>query len=188
MTRWSDLAALAGDPEERHLRLLYRNELRHAVGRNVAAHAHVRDGERKAHRLETTWLPVYDVPATIAPPSRGRLPSGRDRAVHGQAGHSGYRPTRGRSSAPVADGYGSVAGRAAGPDPGAAGTAAGDRTDGDVHRAPVRGPDPGRDRPAHLVCRPRSWQGAGRRSVSPTRRWPCSDGTPPWRRSGKPRA
>ena len=64
-----DLAALAGDPEERHLRLLYRNELRHAVGRNVATHAHVRDGERKAYRLETTWLPVYDVPATIAPPA-----------------------------------------------------------------------------------------------------------------------
>ena len=37
------------------------------VGRNVATHAHVRDGDRKAHRLETTWLPVYDVPATIAP-------------------------------------------------------------------------------------------------------------------------
>jgi Helicase conserved C-terminal domain len=64
-----DLAAQDTDPEERHLRLLYRNELRHAVGRNVAAHAYVRDGERRAFRLETTWLPTYDVPATIAPPA-----------------------------------------------------------------------------------------------------------------------
>jgi hypothetical protein len=64
-----DLGALPADREERHLRLLYRNELRHAVGRNVAVHAHVRSGERQAHRLETTWLPVHNVPATIAPPA-----------------------------------------------------------------------------------------------------------------------
>ncbi|MGH7735368.1 MAG: hypothetical protein ACREOE_17175, partial [Gemmatimonadales bacterium] len=32
-----DLAALDGSPEDRHLRLLYRDELRHAIGRNVAA-------------------------------------------------------------------------------------------------------------------------------------------------------
>ena len=64
-----DLAALDGDAEDRHLRLLYRDELRHAVGRNVAAHAHVRAGERHAYRLETTWLPTYEVPATIAPPA-----------------------------------------------------------------------------------------------------------------------
>ena len=64
-----DLAALDGDPEERHLRLLYRNELRHAVGRNVAVHAQVREGDRRAYRLATTWLPTYDVPITIAPPA-----------------------------------------------------------------------------------------------------------------------
>jgi len=63
-----DTAAPDGDPEERHLRLLYRNELRHAVGRNVAVHADVRAGERRAHRLTTTWLPTHDVPSTIAPP------------------------------------------------------------------------------------------------------------------------
>jgi hypothetical protein len=62
-----DVAAVDADPEERHLRLLYRNELRHAIGRNVAVHAHVRRGERHAFRLETTWLPRYEVPATIAP-------------------------------------------------------------------------------------------------------------------------
>ncbi len=49
-----DLAALDGDAEDRQLRLLYRDELRHAVGRNVAVHAHVRVGERHAYRLETT--------------------------------------------------------------------------------------------------------------------------------------
>ncbi|MFJ2059890.1 DISARM system helicase DrmA [Streptomyces sp. NPDC087908] len=55
------------DAEERRLRLLYRDSLRHAVGRNVAVQVHVRKGERRAHRLETTWLPAYDVPATSAP-------------------------------------------------------------------------------------------------------------------------
>jgi hypothetical protein len=61
-----DAGTLDADPEDKHLRLLYRDELRHAVGRNVATRAHVRDGERKAYRLETTWLPSYEVPATIA--------------------------------------------------------------------------------------------------------------------------
>ncbi len=64
-----DLAALDADPEERHLRLLYCNELRHAVGRNVAVRAQVREGERQAYGLATTWLPTYDVPITIAPPA-----------------------------------------------------------------------------------------------------------------------
>jgi hypothetical protein len=64
-----DTATGQGDGEDRQLRLLYRNQLRHAVGRNVAVHASVRAGERCAHRLETTWLPAYEVPATIAPPA-----------------------------------------------------------------------------------------------------------------------
>ncbi|WP_328477439.1 DISARM system helicase DrmA [Streptomyces sp. NBC_00377] len=55
------------DAEERRLRLLYRDSLSHANGRNVAVHAHVRDGERNAHRLTTVWLPEYDVRATTAP-------------------------------------------------------------------------------------------------------------------------
>jgi hypothetical protein len=55
------------DAEERRLRLLYRHNLRHAVGRNVAVHADVRPGERSAYRLTTMWLPEYDVPATTAP-------------------------------------------------------------------------------------------------------------------------
>src|SRR5690606_10883821 len=55
------------DLEDAHLRLLYRGHLRYANGRNVAVHAHVRDGQRRAYKLETTWLPTYDVPATVAP-------------------------------------------------------------------------------------------------------------------------
>ena len=62
-------AAPYDDAEERQLRLLYRNQLQHATGRNVAVHAHLRAGERCAYRLETTWLPSYEVPATIAPPA-----------------------------------------------------------------------------------------------------------------------
>lgn len=54
------------DPEELHLRLLYRDHCRYASGRNVAVHPHVRDGERRAHKLETDWLPSYEVPATVA--------------------------------------------------------------------------------------------------------------------------
>ncbi|MFJ3104030.1 DISARM system helicase DrmA [Streptomyces sp. NPDC086835] len=55
------------DAEDRRLRLLYRDSLSHAKGRNVAVHAEVREGERNAHRLTTTWLPEYDVRATTAP-------------------------------------------------------------------------------------------------------------------------
>ena len=65
----ADAATSGGDAEDRRLRLLYRDQLQHAVGRNVAVHASVRGGERCAFRLETTWLPVYEVPATIAPPA-----------------------------------------------------------------------------------------------------------------------
>ncbi|MFG3281078.1 DISARM system helicase DrmA [Streptomyces sp. NPDC048111] len=59
--------AAAEDAEERRLRLLYRDSLRHAVGRNVAVQAEVRSGERRAYRIETTWLPEYDVRDTTAP-------------------------------------------------------------------------------------------------------------------------
>ncbi|MDS1271833.1 DISARM system helicase DrmA [Lipingzhangella sp. LS1_29] len=58
------------DAEEQHLRLLYRNHLRYAAGRNVAVHTQARTGERQAHRLQTTWLPTYDLPDTVAPSVR----------------------------------------------------------------------------------------------------------------------
>ncbi|HEY8532994.1 MAG TPA: DISARM system helicase DrmA [Micromonospora sp.] len=60
-------AVVNDDLEDAHLRLLYRAHLRFAAGRNVAVHAEVRKGERRASKLETTWLPTYDVPATVAP-------------------------------------------------------------------------------------------------------------------------
>ncbi|XVQ89181.1 DISARM system helicase DrmA [Microbispora siamensis] len=59
------------DLEDKHLRLLYRNERRYAVGRNVAVHATVSPDERRATELRTTWLPYYDVPATVAPVGDG---------------------------------------------------------------------------------------------------------------------
>ncbi|MFG1873910.1 DISARM system helicase DrmA [Sphaerisporangium sp. NPDC049003] len=62
---------LEEDLEDRHLRLLYRNERRYAAGRNVAVHAIVPDGQRCAAELCTTWLPAYDVPATVAPVGEG---------------------------------------------------------------------------------------------------------------------
>ncbi|MCX4092083.1 DISARM system helicase DrmA [Nocardia sp. alder85J] len=65
------LKAVEGDLEELHLRLLYRSERRYAAGRNIAVHADVRADERRAHRLTTTWVPTYDVPATVAPSGRG---------------------------------------------------------------------------------------------------------------------
>lgn len=66
-----DLTAISDDPEEAHLRLLYRGERRYAAGRNVAVHAEVGNGERCARRLATTWLPTYDVASTIAPTGEG---------------------------------------------------------------------------------------------------------------------
>ncbi|MFC6083739.1 DISARM system helicase DrmA [Sphaerisporangium aureirubrum] len=64
-------AALEEDLEDTHLRLLYRDERRYAAGRNVAVHPNVPDGQRRASELCTTWLPVHDVPATVAPVGEG---------------------------------------------------------------------------------------------------------------------
>lgn len=67
------------DPEEQRLRLLYRDKLRHAVGRNVAVCAKVRKNTRKAHRLTTTWLPTHETPATSTKlPGQGALQLGMD--------------------------------------------------------------------------------------------------------------
>ncbi|MBN1172702.1 MAG: hypothetical protein JXA67_11060, partial [Micromonosporaceae bacterium] len=59
--------ASGGNLEEAHLRLLYRAQRRYAAGRNVAVHASADPDQRCAHRLETSWLPVSNVPATVAP-------------------------------------------------------------------------------------------------------------------------
>src|SRR5215470_6308262 len=45
--------------------------LKFAAGQNVAVHAHTEPAARRAYRLETTWLPTYDVPATIAQVEEG---------------------------------------------------------------------------------------------------------------------
>jgi hypothetical protein len=63
-----DASAVAGKGfEERQLALLFRNSLEHASGRNVATTAWIRQGERRAWKLATTWLPAFDVPQTVAP-------------------------------------------------------------------------------------------------------------------------
>ncbi|HLU45810.1 MAG TPA: DISARM system helicase DrmA [Natronosporangium sp.] len=61
-----DTGLVVEDEEEAHLRLLYREHRRYANGHNVAVHPSVRPGQRRAYRLETTWLPTYEVPATAA--------------------------------------------------------------------------------------------------------------------------
>ncbi|NHD15998.1 MULTISPECIES: DISARM system helicase DrmA [unclassified Actinopolyspora] len=69
------------DGEERHLRLLYRHQLRYAFGHNVAVHPHRTTGTRRAHKLETTWLPTYEVPATVAPGNQSSLLAGTELAM-----------------------------------------------------------------------------------------------------------
>ena len=72
-------------------------------------------GERRAYKLETTWLPTYDVPATVAP-------AGADSPLDGSScpwtPSPTPTPTRcAPGSRPLADGY-RLAGRAASRDPG----------------------------------------------------------------------
>ncbi|MFR9757455.1 DISARM system helicase DrmA [Streptomyces sp. TR06-5] len=97
------------DPEERRLDLLYRDSLSHAKGRNVAVHAHVRPGERNAHRLTTTWLPEYDVRPTAAPsPEKQPLLAGLELGMDELAEVSvpSRREELASLLAPLADGYG----------------------------------------------------------------------------------
>ncbi|MEU1935442.1 DISARM system helicase DrmA [Streptomyces coeruleorubidus] len=99
----------AEDAEERRLRLLYRDSLSHAKGRNVAVHAHVRDGERNAHRLTTTWLPEYDVRATTAPTLEDQeLLRGLELGMDELAALAvpARRTELSTALAPLADGYG----------------------------------------------------------------------------------
>lgn len=86
------------DTEETHLRLLYRHHLRYATGHNVAVHPYVHEGgERCAWKLETTWLPTYDVPSTSAAGSGAQLAMD----VLAEAGAAALRD----ALAPLADGY-----------------------------------------------------------------------------------
>ncbi|RZU75502.1 helicase-like protein [Micromonospora kangleipakensis] len=91
------------DQEETHLRLLYRSQRRYAAGRNVAVHPSVRDGERWAHQLVTTWLPTYNVPATVAQVGKGSGLAGVELSMDALAAADIDRLRTGL--APLADGY-----------------------------------------------------------------------------------
>ncbi len=97
------VAGLSDDGEETHLRLLYRGQRRYAAGRNVAVHPWVRDGERRAHKLFTTWLPTYNVPATVAPVGEGTPLAGVELSMDALASADLDRLRTGL--APLADGY-----------------------------------------------------------------------------------
>ncbi|MCK9925864.1 DISARM system helicase DrmA [Frankia sp. Mgl5] len=97
------VAADHEDHEELHLRLLYRGERRYANGRNVAVHPDVRPGERCAHRLETTWLPTYDVPSTIAPAGPNTPLEGVELSMDALAVADAAALSRGLT--PLVDGY-----------------------------------------------------------------------------------
>jgi len=94
-----DGGASTDDGEETHLRLLYRHHRRYAAGHNVAVHPHVRDGERRGHKLETTWLPTYDVPSTAAAGSVGSAQLSMDALAEADA--DALR----QGLAPLAEGY-----------------------------------------------------------------------------------
>src|SRR5690606_35364499 len=98
-----DLRGSGGDLEDAHLRLLYRSQRRYASGRNVAVHAEVRDGERCAYKLATTWLPVYDVPDTVAEVGEGSRLAGVELSMDALA--EADPDTLRAGLAPLADGY-----------------------------------------------------------------------------------
>ncbi|WP_067968383.1 DISARM system helicase DrmA [Nocardiopsis trehalosi] len=91
------------DPEDLRLRLLYRDTLKFADGRNVAVHAEQAEGLRRARRLTTTWLPSHDVPATIAPVGAGTRLAGTELSMDALAAAEPHDLRAGL--APLADGY-----------------------------------------------------------------------------------
>jgi hypothetical protein len=97
-------AAPGGDAEEAHLRLRYRNVRRYAAGRNVAVHAEVAENQNRAHRLQTTWLPAHEVPATEAPSGEGTPFEAAMLAMDELATASAGELATGL--APLVDGYG----------------------------------------------------------------------------------
>ncbi|MDA2810657.1 DISARM system helicase DrmA [Nocardiopsis sp. RSe5-2] len=91
------------DSEELHLRLLYRNQLSYARGRNVAVLEDADPGLRRARSLETTWLPTYDVAPTSAPSGPGTPLAGTELSMDALASASPEELATGL--APLADGY-----------------------------------------------------------------------------------
>lgn len=98
-----DPHGIEDDPEEAHLRLLYRHYRRYAAGRNVAVHATFGDGDRRSTRLETEWIPAYDVPETIAPVGEGTPLAGVLLSMDDLAVADPHQLKQGL--APLADGY-----------------------------------------------------------------------------------
>ncbi|MBX6749284.1 MAG: helicase [Micromonosporaceae bacterium] len=98
-----DVRGIEGDVEEEHLRLLYRKVRRYANGRNVAVHAEVRPGERRAWELTTQWLPTYEVPATVAPSGPDSRLAGVELSMDALA--EADPATLRRGLAPLVDGY-----------------------------------------------------------------------------------
>jgi hypothetical protein len=98
-----DARGIEGDVEEEHLRLLYRKVRRYANGRNVAVHAEVRPGERRAWELTTQWLPTYEVPATVAPSGPDSRLAGVELSMDALA--EADPDTLRRGLAPLVDGY-----------------------------------------------------------------------------------
>ncbi len=94
---------VSDDLEEAHLRLLYRSQRRYASGRNVAVHPWVREGDRCAHKLFTTWLPTCNVPATVAPVGKGTPLARVELSMDALASADIDRLRTGL--APLADGY-----------------------------------------------------------------------------------
>lgn len=93
----------ADSAEELHLRLLYRERLSYAQGRNVAVHEDADHGLRRARKLETTWLPYYDVAATTAPMGAGTPLAGTELRMDALATAEPEELRRGL--APLAEGY-----------------------------------------------------------------------------------
>jgi hypothetical protein len=91
------------DPEDLHLRLLYRHQLKYANGHNVAVHPHTEDQIRRAHMLETTWLPQYNVAATAAPSGEGTPLAGAELSMDALA--EAEIETLRAGLSPLADGY-----------------------------------------------------------------------------------
>ena len=99
----ADVNPVVEDQEELHLRLLYRDQLKFATGQNVAVHAHTELRIRRAYKLDTRWLPTYEVPATIAQVGAGTALAGAELSMDALATAEPEALRAGLS--PLADGY-----------------------------------------------------------------------------------
>ncbi|WP_159942066.1 DISARM system helicase DrmA [Nocardiopsis sp. FR6] len=96
---------VSDDPEELHLRLLYRDLLKYADGRNTAVDAEVAEGARRAHRLTTTWLPSHDVPATTAAVGEGSALASAELSMDALAAEDTGTEELRAGLLPLAEGY-----------------------------------------------------------------------------------